>query len=165
MFRLLKFRSMVPGADRSGLLTVAGDSRRTRVGRFLRRYKLDELPQLINVLAGDMQLVGPRPEVEHYVQKFRAEYALLLQRRPGITDPATLTFRHEEEMLRGEGWEDLYISRILPEKLELSLAYHRRRSFASDLRVLLQTVIGLPAPFAAAGLSVKDHAQSVAVKE
>lgn len=146
-FRLLKFRSMVPGADRRGLLTSADDSRRTRVGRVLRKHKLDELPQLFNVLKGDMQLVGPRPEVERYVQMFRDEYTILLGRRPGITDPATLAFSQEEEVLQGDGVEGVYVSRILPEKLNLSLAYHRRRRFASDVRILLQTILNLPVLF------------------
>jgi lipopolysaccharide/colanic/teichoic acid biosynthesis glycosyltransferase len=150
LFRLLKFRSMVPGADRRGLLTSAGDTRRTRVGRVLRKHKLDELPQLFNVLKGDMQLVGPRPEVERYVQMFRDEYTILLQRRPGITDPATLAFRREEEVLQGDAVEGVYVSRILPEKLNLSLAYHRGRRFVSDLRILLQTVLNLPVPLSPA---------------
>ena len=98
-FWVCKFRSMVAGADRSGLLTAQQDSRITHVGRLLRRYKLDELPQLFNVLKGDMQLVGARPEVERYVQMFRHQYAVILQERPGITDPATVAYRHEEQML------------------------------------------------------------------
>ena len=164
LFRLLKFRSMVAGADRSGLLTTAGDSRRTRVGSFLRKYKLDELPQLLNVLKGEMQLVGPRPEVERYVQMFRSEYALLLQNRPGVTDPATLAYRHEDEMLRADGAEDQYVSQVLPDKLSLSLDYQRRRSFLSDLRILMQTVLGIHAPCSPPAARVTDPTQSIAVR-
>jgi lipopolysaccharide/colanic/teichoic acid biosynthesis glycosyltransferase len=148
VFQFFKFRTMLPGSDRHSLLTAPDDARLTRVGRFLRRYKLDELPQLFNVLKGDMQLVGPRPEVERYVSLFRAEYSSLLRERPGITDPATLAYRHEEKILRNDGtghqdMEQQYISVILPDKLRLSLAYQRRRGFASDLRTVLQTVLRL----------------------
>jgi len=93
-FHLLKFRTMVPEADRHGLLTAPEDARVTRVGKFLRAWKLDELPQLLNVLMGDMQFVGARPEVERYVQQFPREYGVLLKDRPGITDPASLAYRH-----------------------------------------------------------------------
>ncbi len=142
-FRIWKFRSMIPGADRGGLLTASADSRLTTVGRRLRRYKLDELPQLFNVLAGDMQLVGARPEVERYVQLFRLQYAVLLQDRPGITDPASLAYRHEDQILSAEKIEQQYIQEILPAKLRLSLDYQQRRSFLSDLGILLRTVAGL----------------------
>jgi len=144
-FRLLKFRSMVSGADSQGSITAANDARVTAVGRFIRRYKLDELPQLINVLKGDMSLVGSRPEVERYVEMFRAEYAELLQDRPGITDPASITFRDEAKELTSGDVEQDYISRILPKKLDLSLSYLRRRTFFSDLRILMRTVLGLDA--------------------
>lgn len=142
-FRVCKFRSMVTGADRHGLLTSHRDSRLTRIGRLLRRYKLDELPQLFNVLAGDMQLVGARPEVERYVQMFRAQYAVILQDRPGITDPATLAYRREEQILSASGIEQQYLGEILPAKLKLSLDYQRQRTFRSDLEILLRTVLGL----------------------
>lgn len=142
LFRVWKFRSMIAGADREGLLTAPGDSRLTRVGRWLRRYKLDELPQLFNVLTGDMQLVGARPEVERYTQMFQAEYALILQDRPGITDPATLAYRHEEQMFAASRMERQYVNEILPAKLKLSLDYQARRSFWSDLKLLLRTLSG-----------------------
>lgn len=145
-FRVLKFRSMVPNADRSGLLTAPADSRITRAGRVLRKYKLDELPQLWNVLRGDMQLVGPRPEVERYVLSYPEPFAVLLQEPPGITDPASLAYRREEELFRAGEIEQQYLSQILPDKLKLSLEYRRRRTFFSDLAVLLQTVLSL-APF------------------
>jgi lipopolysaccharide/colanic/teichoic acid biosynthesis glycosyltransferase len=142
-FRIWKFRSMVPGADRGGLLTASADSRLTPVGRRLRRYKLDELPQLLNVLAGDMQLVGARPEVERYVQMFRQQYALILLDRPGITDPASLAYRREDQILSAERIEQQYVQEILPAKLQLSLDYQQRRGLLSDLGVLVRTVAGL----------------------
>ena len=142
-FRIWKFRSMIPGADSGGLLTASADSRLTPVGRRLRRYKLDELPQLFNVLAGDMQLVGTRPEVERYVQMFRRQYAVLLQDRPGITDPASLAYRREDQILSAERIEQQYIQEILPAKLQLSLDYQQRRSLFADLGILVRTVAGL----------------------
>ncbi|PYY14213.1 MAG: hypothetical protein DMG60_20480 [Acidobacteria bacterium] len=143
-FHLLKFRTMVPEAERHGLLTAPEDARVTRVGKFLRAWKLDELPQLLNVLMGDMQFVGARPEVERYVQQFPREYGVLLKDRPGITDPASLAYRHEDKLFCQTGLENQYISTILPDKLRLSLAYQQRRSFLSDLGILLHTLF----PFA-----------------
>lgn len=142
-FRLVKFRSMTVGADQSGLLTAPADQRVTRCGRWLRRSKLDELPQLWNVLRGEMQLVGPRPEVERYVEQFREEYSALLADPPGVTDPASLAFRREEQLFGPAEMERQYVSEILPRKLSLSLEYQRRRSFASDLGVLMKTIFGL----------------------
>jgi phosphoadenosine phosphosulfate reductase len=141
LFRIFKFRSMVVGADRSGLLTAPGDCRLTRVGRFVRKYKLDELPQLLNVLKGDMQLVGARPEVERYVQAFRSLYSVILQQRPGITDPASLAFRHEDQILSPDRMEEHYLNQVLPKKLELSLAYQQRRTPFSDIQILLRTIL------------------------
>ncbi|MGO9086146.1 MAG: sugar transferase [Candidatus Sulfotelmatobacter sp.] len=142
-FRIWKFRSMVVDADRGGLLTAPEDSRLTRVGRWLRQYKLDELPQLFNVLKGDMQFVGARPEVERYVQMFRPQYAVILQERPGITDPATLAYRREEQIFSATRMEQQYVEEILPAKLKLSLDYQMRRNLLSDVRILFQTAIGL----------------------
>jgi lipopolysaccharide/colanic/teichoic acid biosynthesis glycosyltransferase len=142
-FQVCKFRSMIVDADRDGLLTAPADSRLTRVGRWLRRYKVDELPQLFNVLKGDMQLVGARPEVERYVQLFRPQYAVILQERPGITDPATLVYRHEDQIFSADRMEEQYVKEILPAKLKLSLDYQKQRSLFSDVRILLRTVIGL----------------------
>ena len=139
-FRVCKIRSMIMGADRDSLITAPGDARLTRAGRVLRRYKIDELPQLFNVLKGDMQLVGARPEVERYVQMFRAEYAIILQDRPGITDPASLAYRHEAEMLDANRIERQYVEKILPAKLKLSMDYRKSRTFLSDLKVLFRTV-------------------------
>jgi lipopolysaccharide/colanic/teichoic acid biosynthesis glycosyltransferase len=159
-FRFFKFRSMIPGADRLAPLTAPGDSRRTRIGRLLRKCKLDELPQLINVLTGDIQLVGARPELEPYVEKFRSQYSLLLQDRPGITDPATLAYRREEQLLEADHVEEQYVSKILPRKLELSLEYARRRSFPSDLGIVLRTVFTM-----FGSLRDSEHFQGTSVPE
>ena len=140
LFRLYKFRSMVEGTDTEHALTAPADSRITRIGCLLRRYKLDELPQLLNVLKGDMQLVGCRPEVERYVQMFRSQYEVILCDRPGITGPASLAFRHEDQILRADRIEQQYVDDILPAKLALALEYQQRRTFVSDLAVLFQTV-------------------------
>ena len=133
---------MTVGADQTGLLTAPADQRVTRCGRWLRRCKLDELPQLWNVLKGEMQLVGPRPEVERYVEQFREQYSVLLSDPPGITDPASLAFRREEQLFVVTEIEHQYVSDILPRKLSLSLEYQRQRSFASDLCILMKTVFG-----------------------
>lgn len=142
-FRLLKFRSMHRGAANGGLLTAPQDARVTRVGRFLRRYKLDELPQLVNVLKGDMRLVGVRPQVDRYVEMFRKEYEELLQAPPGVTGLSTLKFRHEDEFFREGSIEAQYVERILPRKLQLALEYERSRNFLSDLEILFRTVLSL----------------------
>ena len=113
-FRLIKFRSMTVGADQAGLLTAPSDARVTRCGRLLRRYKLDELPQLWNVFRGEMQLVGPRPEVGCYVCQFQDQYAILLNEPPGITDPASLAYRREEQLFTAGEMERQYVSQILP---------------------------------------------------
>lgn len=155
IFNLIKFRSMVSGADRHAVLTVTEDPRITPLGHFLRRHKLDELPQLVNVLKGDMRLVGPRPEVKRYVDRFPSEYKLLLQSPPGITDPASLAFRDESKMLNEENLEAHYLSQILPQKLHLSIEYSRRRTFFTDLKIIFQTVAGMrpeKLPDVAAGL-------------
>jgi lipopolysaccharide/colanic/teichoic acid biosynthesis glycosyltransferase len=147
-FRLLKFRSMISNSGGSSPLTAPEDPRVTRVGRFLRKYKLDELPQLVNVVKGEMQLVGVRPELERYVEIFPDEYEVLLQDRPGITDPAALAFRHEEQIFQAGPLEKQYISQILPRKLKLSLKYRQARTFFSDLGILFRTVLGFKSPAA-----------------
>lgn len=141
LFTLLKFRTMTVGADRAGQLTVgADDPRTTRVGQVLRRHKLDELPQLWNVLRGEMSLVGPRPEVPEYVDTSRPLHAAVLRHRPGLTDPASITFRSESELLaRAADPERYYLDVLLPAKLELSAGYLDRRSTAGDLRILART--------------------------
>ena len=138
-FRFYKFRTMSEGTDREDALTAPEDPRITRVGCLLRRYKLDELPQLFNVIKGDMQLVGSRPEVERYVQMFRPQYTVILRDRPGITDPASLAFRHEDRILCADRLEQQYVDEVLPAKLALALDYQQRRTFASDLAILFRT--------------------------
>jgi dTDP-4-amino-4,6-dideoxygalactose transaminase/lipopolysaccharide/colanic/teichoic acid biosynthesis glycosyltransferase len=145
-FRLFKFRSMIAHSFASTPIAGPGDPRITRVGRFLRMHKLDELPQLINVLAGDMQLVGVRPQLERYVQVFPDEYRDLLQDRPGITDLASLQFRNEEQMFGPGSLDEQYLTQILPEKLQLALKYRRIRTFLSDLEIIFRTVLGFKSP-------------------
>lgn len=140
-FRLYKFRSMVNDAGGRGpRITAAGDQRITRAGRFIRRSKLDELAQLLNVLAGDMSLVGPRPEDGAYVALYSAEQRPILRYKPGITSPASLVFRHEEQLLQGADWDLLYRGEIMPIKIAIDLAYMSQRSLRSDLRVILATI-------------------------
>ncbi len=145
-FRLLKFRSMISNSSGGSLVTAPHDARVTRVGRFLRKYKLDELPQLVNVLKGDMQLVGVRPQMEIFVEMFREEYEELLQTPPGITDLATLSFRNEERFFHKGSIEEQYIAKILPIKLRMALKYSRTRTFLSDLEILFRTVLGFQSP-------------------
>ena len=144
VFRMHKLRTMRTGADTAGPAVTAGDDTRiTRVGRFLRRTKIDELPQLWNVVAGDMSLVGPRPEHPRYVERYTPEQRRLLSVRPGITGPATVAFVDEETMLSGGDGESLYLADVMPRKLALELAYLDRASFASDLGVLVKTALAV----------------------
>jgi len=145
-FRFLKFRSMVSSAAAGSPVTAPHDARVTRLGRVLRKYKLDELPQLVNVLKGEMQLVGSRPQLEKHVEIFRAQYEELLQSPPGITDLATLSFRNEERFFHEGSIEEQYIKKIMPVKLQLALKYSRNRTFHSDVEILFRTVLGLGAP-------------------
>ncbi len=141
-FRLYKFRSMAADAAQSVIfpgITSAGDSRITRVGRWLRRLKIDELPQLINVLRGEMSLVGPRPEDPRYVALYTLEQRRVLAVPPGITSPASIRYRSEEQMLTGPDWESTYVNVIMPDKLRIELEYLEHRTFLSDLRIILQT--------------------------
>jgi lipopolysaccharide/colanic/teichoic acid biosynthesis glycosyltransferase len=147
-FRLFKFRSMMSSSTGGSTVTSPQDARVTRVGQLLRRYKLDELPQLANVLKGEMQLVGARPQMKKFVDIFSDEYDELLQSWPGITDPASLIFRNEAKFFYEGSIEEQYIKRIMPIKLEISLKYSRTRTFVSDLEILFRTVLGLPAPSA-----------------
>ncbi|HBH00757.1 MAG: hypothetical protein A2X36_02420 [Elusimicrobia bacterium GWA2_69_24] len=142
-FRILKFRSMVVDADRIGPPSTADDDPRiTRIGRRVRRYKLDELPQLINVLVGEMSLVGPRPEVLQEVELYAAEERLLLSVRPGITDWASLRFHNEGELLRGSpDPHRTYRETIRPEKIRLGLEYVRNQSLRTDLVILARTLL------------------------
>lgn len=140
-FRLFKFRSMRVGADKQGLITVGGrDPRVTRSGYYLRKYKLDELPQLINVFLGDMSLVGPRPEVRKYVELYTPEQMHVLDVRPGITDPASIRYRNENELLAAsDDPERYYRETIMQDKLRIDLAYVAERSFLYDLRLIFKT--------------------------
>jgi lipopolysaccharide/colanic/teichoic acid biosynthesis glycosyltransferase len=141
-FTLWKFRSMRAGAG--PLVTAAGDSRVTRVGSFLRRTKLDELPQFWNVLLGDMSLVGPRPEVRRYVELYRRRYELILSARPGITDPATIAYRDEELLLAASADPELtYTEQVLPAKLALSEEYIIQWSFTRDIQILARTLLAI----------------------
>jgi lipopolysaccharide/colanic/teichoic acid biosynthesis glycosyltransferase len=145
-FNLYKFRSMIHSATEGSTVTAPQDSRVTRVGGFLRRFKLDELPQLINVLKGEMQLVGSRPQMDKFVEIFFEEYEELLQTRPGITDLASLIFRDEAKFFYQGSIEEQYVTRIMPIKLEMSLKYARTRTFLSDLNIIFRTVFGLSCP-------------------
>ncbi len=142
-FEILKLRTMVVDADRrGGLLTVEGDPRITRVGRWLRRLKLDELPQLVNVARGDMSLVGPRPEVRRYVERRRRDYAVILTVRPGLTDPASLKYRDEAAILgQADDAEEAYVTAILPDKIRLAKDYVARQSGAVDLWLIVRTLL------------------------
>lgn len=141
-FRIFKFRSMRVGSDRGSLVTIGGrDPRITKSGYYIRKYKLDEFPQLINVLIGDMSLVGPRPEVRHYVDYWTPEQMRVLDVRPGITDPASIKFRNENELMAQAGDpERYYINVIMQEKLRLYLEYVDNQSFLYDLRLILATL-------------------------
>ena len=140
-FRIFKFRSMRVGADKGSLVTIGGhDPRVTRSGYFIRKYKFDELPQLINVLLGDMSLVGPRPEVRHYVDYWTPEQKHVLDVRPGITDPASIKFRNENELMeKAEDPEKYYIEVIMQEKIKLYLEYVEKHSFFYDLGLIFKT--------------------------
>ena len=140
-FKLLKFRTMRPNSEALGQITVGGnDPRITKVGAFLRRIKLDELPQLINILIGDMSVVGPRPEVPHYVAMYTAEQREVLTVRPGLTGAASIAFINENEVLgTSADPERTYIEDVLPQKLDLDLAYVREHGMGVDLRIIWKT--------------------------
>ncbi|MEX1000594.1 MAG: sugar transferase [Crocinitomicaceae bacterium] len=139
-FKLLKFRSMRVGADKKGQLTVGDDFRVTKIGRFIRRYKIDEFPQLINVIKGDMSIVGPRPEVPEYVELYNAEQRKVLKVLPGLTDYATIAFIDEQKVLgKATDPEDAYIHEVMPAKLNLNLKYINERSFFVDIRIVFKT--------------------------
>jgi lipopolysaccharide/colanic/teichoic acid biosynthesis glycosyltransferase len=141
-FRIWKFRTMVVDAERSGrLITVGEDRRITRSGAWLRRWKLDELPQLLNVLLGQMSFVGPRPEVPRYVALYTEEQRRVLELRPGITDIASIAYRNESELLEGqEDPEAYYIQRILPDKIRMNLDYAGRATIWRNIKVILATL-------------------------
>jgi lipopolysaccharide/colanic/teichoic acid biosynthesis glycosyltransferase len=145
-FRMWKFRSMRVGATGSAV-TAAGDARITPTGAWLRRFKLDELPQLVNVLRGDMSLIGPRPEAPQYVNGWAPAWKAVLQVRPGITDLATLLYRNEETLLAAaSNVDEFYREAVLPAKLRLNLAYLRMRCFSRDVKLVWLTVCHCVSP-------------------
>jgi lipopolysaccharide/colanic/teichoic acid biosynthesis glycosyltransferase len=143
-FRMWKFRTMVPGADRlGGSITTAWDPRVTPIGRVLRHSKLDELPSLWNVLAGEMTLVGPRPETPAWVKHYTPEMAQVLETRPGVTDVTQILFRHEEQMLKSAVVDEGQYMAVMRWKVALQLEYLRRCSLASDVKVLSHTILAI----------------------
>jgi lipopolysaccharide/colanic/teichoic acid biosynthesis glycosyltransferase len=144
LFWLYKFRSMVADAHKRGpAITTSGDSRVTRVGRILRRTKIDELPQLINVFFGDMSLVGPRPEDPKYVALYTPEQKKILCVRPGITSVASFMYRNESDLLSSSDWEAKYRKEILPNKLSVDLKYIKNRTLWSDFELIFKTIFAL----------------------
>ena len=143
-FTLYKFRSMRVGSDKKGLLTIGGkDSRVTKAGFFIRKYKLDELPQLLNVLKGDMSFVGPRPEVRKYVDMYTERQLKVLDVRPGITDLASIKYRNENDLLAtADNPEKYYIDVVMQDKLALNLQYIETRSFFGDIKLIFRTIFG-----------------------
>jgi len=141
LFGIFKFRTMKPASDSKGLLTVGErDNRITKIGYFLRKYKIDELPQLINILKGDMSIVGPRPEVEKYVELYNAEQLKVLSVRPGLTDYASLEYMDESELLsKSDNPEKTYIEEIMPIKLDLALMYIQTKSISVDISIIIRT--------------------------
>lgn len=143
-FTIYKFRSMRVNSDRQGLLTIGErDGRITKAGVFIRKYKLDELPQLFNVLRGDMSFVGPRPEVRKYVELYTEEQKKVLTVRPGITSLSSIKYRNENEILsRSDNPEQYYIDVIMQDKLAIELDYLKQRSLLTDIKVIFQTIFG-----------------------
>lgn len=144
-FEIIKFRTMRAGGENTGLsITVGGDQRITKIGRVLRKAKLDELPQLWNILRDEMSFVGPRPESPHYVTLYTPEQRAVLALKPGITDEASLSYRDEEELLAGASDpEKFYIEHCIPHKIALNLAYARHASVRRDLGVILRTIAAI----------------------
>nr|WP_286433562.1 sugar transferase [Myroides odoratimimus] len=140
-FKIFKFRSMRQGSDKQGLITVGGrDPRVTNSGYYIRKYKLDEFPQLINVFVGDMSVVGPRPEVRKYVDLYNEEQLRVLSVRPGITDIASIKYRNENELLeKAEDPDKTYIEEIMPDKLKYNLEYINNASFIYDIKLIFET--------------------------
>ncbi|HNQ68526.1 MAG TPA: sugar transferase [Bacteroidales bacterium] len=141
-FYILKFRTMRPDSDKAGLLTVGDrDNRITKVGYFIRKYKMDELPQLLNVLMGDMSIVGPRPEVRKYVDMYNEEQLKVLDIRPGITDYASIEYCNENVLLaKSDNPEQTYINEVMPAKLKLNLKYINEAGFANDIKIIFKTL-------------------------
>lgn len=142
-FKVYKFRTMYVDADKKGLLTIGGkDNRVTKIGYFLRKYKLDELPQLVNVLKGEMSLVGPRPEVRRYVDMYSPEQMKALTVVPGITDYASIIYRNENDLLAvAANPEEFYVKEIMPKKIELSFIYINNRNIKEYFKIIAKTVV------------------------
>lgn len=140
-FKIFKFRTMVHKSQGSSV-TVSGDQRITSCGKYLRKFKLDELPQLLNIIKGEMSFVGPRPEVNQYVSLYTEEQRKVLHYLPGITDPASLKYRNESEVLsEQQDPQTYYVNVIMPDKIKLNLAYVRRATLLSDIKLILETVM------------------------
>ena len=140
-FKIFKYRTMKAGSDKYSQITVGKDERITKIGSFLRKYKLDEIPQLINVLVGDMSLVGPRPEVPKYVNLYTEEQKEILKVRAGITEYASIEFSNENDLLASEeNPEKAYIEKIMPKKIELNKKYLSEISVLTDIRIILLTI-------------------------
>jgi len=140
-FKMWKFRTMQPNSETQGITTGENDPRVTRLGAILRKYKVDELPQLINVLKGDMSLVGPRPDFEEHTSAYRGDEQLILTVRPGITDYASLQFHNLGEIVGSEDPHRVYIERVRDRKNELRIAYVKKQSLSEDFRILFRTVV------------------------
>lgn len=141
-FKLFKFRTMAINSDKKGLITVGKDNRITKIGYYLRKYKVDELPQLLNVLLGSMSIVGPRPEVRKYVDMYSKEQLKVLTVKPGITDYASLEYFNESELLgKSNNPEETYIKRVIPEKLALSKKYIDKHNLFIDLQIIFRTIV------------------------
>ena len=142
-FNLYKFRTMQPGSDSLGQLTIGSkDSRVTSIGYYLRKYKIDEFPQLINIIAGHMSVVGPRPEVPKYVKMYNQEQLNVLKVRPGLTDYASLVYFKENELLgKAQDPENVYIKEIMPQKLALNNKYIKEKGMLTDLNIILKTLL------------------------
>jgi len=139
-FLLLKFRTMKVANENSSLITIGKDNRITNFGRVLRKYKLDELPQLVNILFGKMSVVGPRPEVRKYVNLYSSIQLEILNAKPGLTDPSSLKFSNESELLgKVENPEKYYIEELMPAKIDLSLRYIKSQNFTNDLKIIFRT--------------------------
>ena len=145
LFNLIKFRTMAINSEKGSSLTIGGkDSRITRVGYYLRKFKIDELPQLFNVLKGDMSIVGPRPELQKYVNMYNESQMEVLKIRPGITDLASIKYRNESELLfASSNPEEFYVSKLMPEKLKLNKEYMANSSFLGDMRIIFKTFIAI----------------------
>lgn len=144
VFYMCKFRSMVVNAEQQGpAITGSEDSRITSIGKFLRKTKIDELPQLINVLVGEMSLVGPRPEDPRYVEKYTDEQRQILNYKPGITSAASLYYRYEESILDDDNWEERYLTEVMPRKLEIDIDYCRQSDIRQDISLIIRTIFAM----------------------